>query len=656
MSITLRRRSSVKRPVFKPIHDNFGVGVMTLVEEARIPVKGAKEATNLYQVQDGVYATRPGSAYYGQVMPNGKSIDGATQYVKSDGTTELIAVAGTVYKCTDGGTWTAVSGGTFTEGETCTFCQFKGRLFIVNGVDELSYYDGTNIVTYTAISAPTWQATPITRTTLTTGSYNVYYVITALNNVGETIGSTEATIAVNKARDNWINTDTTTEYLTLAWNAVSGARSYSIYYSDESGYEKYIDSTTNTTYKDDASAVVNTLIEVPDGDTTGGPKLKQMELSDNRLWGTDGKMVYWGGTGADFGTFNDFYGGGSTYLEYGSAENPVSVVHYRTGKGDSVITVLTSSPDGHGSIWQITLGTLTVGDTQIIVPTLSKIVGSIGTNAPLSVTKVQNNIVFYNKKGFTSLGSKANLLNILATDELSVNIRPSVRSLVANKSSGVCGYYYDGKVYWSVPESASGNDKIYIFDTERRNWQISWGLGVKQFLEYTESNGDTRFLAVLPNDTRLIEISDSISGDLGQPFTTKYTSGLYPISEDRTIAAKVKYAYIELGRPRGNVTFTILGTEKNKPFSSIGSITITDQISQTGYSWEAYSATKYSGSSGTPRSFSSSSIKKRIKIGKTLYNYQAQVSSSGLNDYYQLLSWQLDGKIIPSKTPSSWNK
>lgn len=658
MSLQLSGRRRTIRKIFNEVFQDFKEGVVTLVEEARISKRAAKQANNLFQLQDGIYTTRPGTAVYGAALPNGETPDGAAEYVKSDGTTELIVVANIVYKSTDGGSWSSISGATFTLGTQCYFIQIATHLYITNGTDPLAYYDGTNLNTYTQIAAPAWAGTPLARTVLSSGNFNVYYQVTALNEVGETVGSTEQTISVNKSRDNWKADGT--EYITLDWNAVSGATRYQIYYSDETGYEALLDNTTTTGYDDNGSVQVNTLIEVPDDNTTGAPKFRQMELSTDRIWGTDDPTskyaVYFSGTGTAMGTFSPFYGGGTIFLEPGGRDMPKAVVHYRTGKGDSIVTVLCSSPEGRGSIWQVSLISATVGDVSFTVPSAIKIVGSIGTSAPLSVVKVKNDIAFFNKKGFTSLGSKANLLNILATDELSVNIRPSVRSLVGSLVDKVCGYYSDGKIYWSVPESSTGNDKTYIFDTERRNWQVSMSFGVKQFLEYTESSGNTKFLGVPLTGTQLVQISDNISGDLGEPFSTQYISGLYPINEDRTVAAKIKYAYIELGNPRGNISFSLLGTEKNKPFSQIGSITISDQVSQTGWTWEKYSTMKYSNSSGTPSTFSSSSVRKRITVNKLLYNYQFQVSSSGLNDRYSLLSLQVKGKISPSRDPSSWSQ
>lgn len=658
MSLSLSGRRSTQRKVFNEVIDDFKEGCVTLIEEARISQRAAKQALNLIQLQDGVYTTRPGTGTYGTALPNGENPDGAAEYVKSDGTTELIAVANKVYKCTDGGSWTEVTGATFTLTKQCYFIQIATRLYITNGTDALAYYNGTNLTKYTALSgAPAWDGTPITRTVLTSGNYNVYYQITALNGVGETVGNTEATVTVNKRRDEWKSDGS--EYLTLTWTTITNATRYQVYYSDESGYEVLLDSTTALTYKDDGSKQPNPYIEVPDADTTGAPKFRQMELSTDRIWGTDDPnnkyAVYFSGTGTSMGTFSDFYGGGAIYLEPGGRDMPKAVVHYRTGKGDSVVTAICSSPEGKGSIWQISLISATVGSVTFTVPSAVKIVGSIGTNAPLSVVKVKNDIAFFNKKGFTSLGSKANLLNILATDELSVNIRPSVRNLVGSLVDKVCGYYYDGKIYWSVPESSSGNSATYVFDTERRNWQIPLSFGVKQFLEYTETGGTSKFLAIPLSGASLVQISENIAGDQGTAFPTQYVSGLYPINRDRTVAAKVKYAYIELGRPRGNITFSLLGTEKNKAFSQIGSITITDTVSQTGYTWDAYSTTQYSTGTGSPKVFSGSSIRKRITINKKLYNYQFKVSSSGLSDYYSILSLQVKGKYVPSRDPSSWS-
>lgn len=86
---------------------NFAGGSNHLLDEARLKPNESKTANNLIQVQDGLWKPRWGTAFYGEALPF--TCDGAAEYVKSDGSTELIAVAGGhVWKSTDGESWTEV--------------------------------------------------------------------------------------------------------------------------------------------------------------------------------------------------------------------------------------------------------------------------------------------------------------------------------------------------------------------------------------------------------------------------------------------------------------------------------------------------------------------------------------------------------------------
>src|SRR3972149_2021508 len=111
----------VSRPTAKEVLitvDRFHKGYVNLIEEARMDTAMAKESNNMMQVSDGLWKTRWGTQYYGAALA--ANPDGAAEYVKSDGTTELIAIAnGVAYKSTDGGTWSSVSGATFTAGVQC---------------------------------------------------------------------------------------------------------------------------------------------------------------------------------------------------------------------------------------------------------------------------------------------------------------------------------------------------------------------------------------------------------------------------------------------------------------------------------------------------------------------------------------------------------
>lgn len=634
---------------------NFRGGSNLLLAEARLAPNESKTALNLIQVEDGLWKPRWGSAYYGADV--GHQIDGAKEYVKSDGTTELIVVSnGTAWKSTNGGSWSLITGATFTAGTQCYFMQIAGYLYIANGTDDLARYDGSTLSKYISLSAPESFAASRVASGLSSGTYTYYGQVTALNEVGETVGSSEVSINVNKPRDTWVAS--TDKGISWSWGAVASATSYQVYISDSSGREKLLAATPNTFYVDDGSIQVNEYVEPPLQNTTTAPKFKSMAISGNRIWATNDPnnkyMVYWSGTGTDIGKFSDFYGGGWVNLEKGGREMPTTVVHYQSGQGTGTATVLCRTPEGKGSIWQISVESLTVGSTQFSVPVTSKIVGSFGTESIAGVVTTNNDILFPNKRGVYSLGPEKNYYGILRTNELTTKIRPYWRSLTGSLMSSVCGYFYDAKVFFSVPTTASGNSRTIIYDLERLNWTVEWTVAAKQFLEYTDSTGDTHFLYVPVSGTQLIELSENIQGDLGVSFATNYTSGRIPLAKLWKDFLKVNKVYVKLGSPRGSINFEVAGTQKANPFTSLGAATITATTANTGLGWDLLGNVQLGDTTGSPETFSDSSDPHYIKIRKKLRDIQFTVSTDSFDADYVLQGIIVEGKLIKTNPPSGW--
>lgn len=635
--------------------NNFRGGSNLLLDEARLSENESKTALNLIQVEDGLWKPRWGSQYYGEDL--GADCDGAKEYVKSDGTTELVAIAGgKAYSSTDGGTWTEITGATFTAGTQCYFMQIAGYLYIANGTDALARYNGTVLSTYTQLSAPTNLTASRVASGLSSGIYTLYAEVTALNEVGETVGSTEASITVNKPRDTWVAA--TDKGVTWSWTATASATSYQVYISDTSGREKLLSGTPNNYFTDDGSIELNQFVEPPLSNTTSAPKFKSMGLSGNRIWATNDPnnkyMVFWSGSGTDMGKFSDFYGGGWVNLEKGGREMPTSVVHYQSGSGTGIATVLCRTPEGKGSVWQIALESLTVGTTQFSVPTTSKINGSFGTDSVLGVVATNNDILFPNKRGVYSLGPEKNYYGILRTTELTAKIRPYWRSLIGSLMDNVCSYFYDAKVFFSVPTNSIGNSRTIVYDLERLNWTVEWSIGAKQFLEYTDTNGDTHFLYIPVGGSQLVELSENISGDLGSAFSTRYVSGRLPLSKLWKDFMKVKKVYIKLGNPRGSINFSVAGTQKSTAFSSLGTATITNATANSGLGWDLMGETQMGDTEGTPETFSDSSDPHFIKIRKKLRDIQLTVSSDSYDTDYTLQGFIIEGNLIKTNPPSSW--
>jgi hypothetical protein len=651
--------------------DNFKGGSNSLVDQAKMDSKFAYESTNMIQVQDGVWKTRWGTKDYGQALA--ANPDGASEYVKTDGTTELIAVAnGKAWKSTNGGTWTEITGATFTAGTPCYFFQMGGYdsnntyynyLYIANGTDVLARYDGSVLTTYTSLSAPANLAGNRVASGLSSGTYTMYGQITALNEVGETVGSTEASVSINKPRTQWVAA--TDKGITWTWDAVVGATRYQLYISDTAGYEEYLTSIPEgtLTFTDDGTLDTNPYVVVPSDNTTTAPKFRSMCISNNRTWATnnpnDKYKVYFSGTGRNIGAFSEFYGGGWINLEKGGKEMPIAVKHYQSGTGEGRATVLCNTPNGQGAVWQINVISATVGDTSFSVPSASKVVGSFGTESINGVVQATNNLAFPNRRGWFSLGSQVNYFGILRTKELSSNVRPYWRSLWGDGMSEVCSYFYDAKIFISVPSSSAGNDRIVVYDEERGNWSVDWSIGAKQFLEYTDTTGISHFLYLPLSGTKLIELSENYLNDNGTKFNQSYVSPLLPISKDKTDIMSLKEAIVELGNPQGVIKFQILGVGKNNAFTTLATSTITSASASTGVgsdlAGDFFASSTNDNSSGGSGAWAvyftdTPSTRQRSK----LYAIQFKVYSTNADTSYTINSLQARGRLIKSRMPSSW--
>ena len=649
--------------------DRFGKGVMTLYDESRLPQDAVYQSQNMILDQDGVWRVRPGTSEYGATLTT--PIDGAGSYTKynSDGTTDTyywVVDNGAFKIAQDGGSWTTKSGVTWTTNKPISSKQINSRLYLGNGTDAMAYYDisaGT-LNAFTSLSTPV--AATVARTGLSAGSYTPYYRYTAVNAVGETAASTTATVSggVNKPRDNWT---TNTDYCTVTLTRVSNATRYNIYYGDASGTEVFLDSIadpgsgTTFNYIDYGIAtpnpyqVANEII-----DSTGGPKYMELALSGNRMWGTkDPNQPYrvgWTGTGQYMGAFNPYYGGGYIDLNKGGDERPEKVVHFRDGRGNAVATVFTSNPNGAGSTWHISLTTLTVDTLVIVVPQAYQQQGSVGTRSPRGVIEYKDSVYYMSPKGAQSTGSKQSILNVLVTTEISANIRDRINGINNAYAHLICGAAHEGRLLWSVPYGSTTNNETWVLDIERnQSWALPWTIGVKQFFEYTDTNGVIHLLAIPVSGTKLIEFDDETLGDSGTAFATNLESGLIHWDKNHATFARIEKVYCELARPKGDVTFTVSGIRKGQPLQTVGSIEISDTVSNAGIGADQLGDFLLGQTNEAPTTFSQSSVIKYIRLKNKMFrNLKWQFSSSSIDTRFVPLQVVIKGTILPTSDPSSF--
>lgn len=666
MDTTLDLPSTV--PELQPLTlDSWKRGVITLIDKSRVPKDALIEMQNLFLVEDGVPTVRPGTAYYG-TAPSANAIDGAAIYETSTGVIHIIVAAGgTIYRSVDNGSsWVACTGGTFTSGAKVFMVQDHSYLYLTNKTDNILRYDGTTVLqAYTALATPGAVTPTESGSAVMVGTgFHHYYKISAVNSVGFTpVGVASSDVQATLDRANWT---ASTDFVTLTWAAVTGATRYDIYVSHDDIDYFYIDTVlgnASVTYRDDGTAFENTNVLAPTANTTQGPKVQRLEQIGSRLWGVEDSVEQWrvwySGSGAYAGYFSAAYDGGYIDLMKGSQYRPVRVVDYRDGKGTPYATVWCKSADGRGCIWQITLDTITVGDVSVTAPSAFRLPGSRGTDAAESVVNVLNDYMFYNSQAFYNLGSRAQFLNLLSTDESSANIRPSVKQISTTGASKIASIYFDAKVYFSVPIGSTTNNQTMVYDTERKAWiPQAFTLGFERFFQHTEidslGNKAQKLLAWKPGDTQLTQISDGIQGDYGTSFQTSLVTGLYPTVKDRFEFMYIEDAEMEFSQPGGTISVELVGIERSAGYSSIKGETISNQVSNVGWSTFAWSSMLWSDTSVVPLTFSESSVKRYFRVGRELNAFQWRITTSSSDADYLLRTLQLKGSVTQAGKPRGW--
>jgi hypothetical protein len=596
------------------------------------------------------------------------TIDGF-DYFDFDGVIHLVAaVNGSIYRSTDDGrTWTICTGGTYTAGTDVCLNQYNSGLYITTGAsaDNILIYNGTTTLTgYTSLATPA--APTVVKTGLAATTYTYYYKIAAVNTVGYSIASLATSVQVSLPRSSW---DSTSNYVTVTTPApVATQTRFDIYFSEDNINYYYIDSIVSSTavpsvtYKDSGTAPVIPSTIAPTTNTTQGPKVAELKNVGSRMYGVrdyNNRYRIWFTTGSPpYGAFSNGYDGG--YLDWspGGKFIPMHVEDYRDRSGAPVATIWCNSADGEGCILQMFLEDVTVGNNTVTVPSAYKLAGSRGTNAPGSVVNVLNDYMYYNSQAFYNLGTRAQFLNLLSTDESSANIRPTVRQINGPASSKIASAFYDAKVFFSVAYgSATSNSHTIVYDTEQKAWlPTAFTVGFKKFLRYTDTAGVRRLLAIKPGDNRLSEISVDILGDYGAAFETSLTTGLYSVTKNRFEFQTTSKGYIEFSNPQGEIIVDVLGIDRKNGYRTVKTVSLTAESSTTDTGWDTFSedGSVWDDTSETATTYSESSVKRYFIINKELNAVQWHLSTNSANARYVLRTLQTEGTDTQSGPPRQW--
>lgn len=639
---------------------NFKRGVITVINESKVPKNALVEARNLFLVEDGQPSVRPGIDWFGIASPNTEPIDGF-DYFDASGTVHLVIVAGgTVYRSLDdGASWTACTGATLTADNWVEMNQNGSYLYLTNGVNNIVRYDGTTTLqVYTALTTPSAPTGSITGTGTT---YSYYYKIAAVNNVGFSAASTKLTIQHGTPRSAWDST-TNNAILTLPAYQTDQTR-YDIYFSEDDINYFYLSSVTkpNLTWKDNGTAVPVVSTLAPSGNTTQGPKVKRLRNVGVRQYGVGDPnnkyRIWFTGAGAYAGSFSSAYDGGYLDWQPGGKLYPIEVADYKDGRGNNIATIWCDSADGRGGIIQMSLNSVTIGTVTITVPSAYQLPGSRGTPAPGSVVNVLNDYLYYNSQAIYNLGPRTQLNNFLSTDEYSADIRPSVKQINKVGEQDIASEYFDANVYISVPVASTTNNRTMIFNTEMRAWlPEAFTIGFQKFLRYTDQNRSQHLLCLKPGDNRLSEISSGIQGDYGEPFETSLLTGLYQTTKDRFEFQFTEEAEFEFSDPQDIIYVEILGIDRPVGFRSQKTVALNVRadVTNTGWDTHEWDSVVWDDTSVVPQTFSESSVPRYTTLQKELRAVQWHIYTNTLAAKYILRTLQTWGTDTQAGHPAYW--
>lgn len=511
MSISKQKNNDKKEEIIS----GFLGGLNSFQDETLIKESELTQAKNILLDVDGIQP-RPGTEHYGD--SSGSTVLGGIGFYTSSGTHEFLRMSGTTLKKYVGDTPTAVDSDTYSSTADMNFLQARDRVYIFNGVQNLSYYDGTNITGYTALTTP---AAPAVAAQGTTGATPYSYRVSAFNSIGETLASTATAIT------NGTSTLSVSNYNRVTITAVANATGYNIWGRKATGLaETYLDTVYSTTpYKDQGTKDPSITLLPPEGNTTQGVIGTMGIFALSRMFvagdPTQPSRLYYGGVGTNIGNFSTSpEGGGYVDIFRNDGAQIRAIAPFQGG-----VIIWKDN-----AIYKFSFTTITIGGDTVSVPQLEEITRSFGGISFRGVQAVENDLIFPAKKdgrlAFYSLGNQENYAgSVLRTNELSIKVAEDLKNVSITRLPNTAGFYFNSIYGCAVTKSGSTkNDRIWCLDTRFGSWVYWEGIYPRFFMTYEDTSGNVDLLFGEENTGYMTKMFQSDRNDSGNPISVQFAT------------------------------------------------------------------------------------------------------------------------------------
>jgi hypothetical protein len=633
-----------KQPIIKPPKmqvlavKGWPKSLNQLVNANQLEDDELAESINNAFSQYGVLSKRKGSSLIVNLTNSPVQGMGVYNHRNNDGsiTKYFCAVANGNFYTIDpiSKTKSLIAGATFNTSNRVVLVQVMNNLYIFDGVSNITKWDGASFTTNTPILAPT--VPTIAKTGAGTGSTTFYYIVTAVNGSGETLGTSEVHQASMPAQLN------STTYLTFGWTAAAGATAYNVYRSTISGANAtYLTTVSGVSFVDQgqADSTQSLLTLVPTENTTGGPIFFTGEAYHNAIMGVEvnDKSKVWFSAGGDkVDSFSPGDGGGwyRFHPETGEAVNGLKVF---AGLGKDYCYIFQDHKIG-----QFAFGT--TGQPQV-----SDVNLSVGASSDASIVPFENDLGMMSRYGIYTLRMEPNFVNVLRVSELSIRVHPTyINPITQSAINKVCGVYNKANhvMLWSIPSGATVNNTSLAFDPAYQGFSEYRGIAARAFCNFVDNNNNENTY-----------IGDG-SGNILQMFSGTSDNGLnvYFKASTKAFDMSAPYAYKHFKR-----IFFILGNLNVANLSITlvqdGSVllvqkTITSPSGKTGWDVDFWDNQFWDATSGTPIVINTNFVQKYYDINKDLFSLQTIYEDNELASNFDILGqyilWHTSNRQPPS--------
>lgn len=614
--------------------NNFRGGLNTFLDATEIQGNELAQADNLLLYGAGIPSKRWGSGLYFLAGATG-AIRGITSYYNGS-TNELLSLTDWGYMTKrSSASYSMILGASWASGYEATFTQLDNTVYIASEIRELIKYDGSALINFATIATPVISGISNLSGASGIGELTqVSYRVSAEGEVGETLGSTALSLASVQA-------DPLSQRVRITWGAVSTAsgdlKGYVIYGRDP-GNETFIARVNSytTTYEDDGDDVPSLTINPPTADTTGGPVAKFIIRYKDRLimagLHNEPTKVIISGRVPNQEKFHWSYGGAYVLVDPDSGENITGLAVLR-----EKILVFKER-----SVWELTLGTVTVGNYTLTDPTYQLLTASHGAVSHKSIMAVEDDLFFLSRRGVYAIGYKPNILNVLSTTELSAKVRDKMEIINPNKWLAATAEYVDYKYILTYPTIDSNYpDQQLIFDRERSSWMGPWYISANNLFRYYDSSNKERLVYgsnVTPN---VYELSSAYSTDDGEAIDTT----LRTKKEDFgswNLFKTIKDIFFQFKDVKGQVNVDVFIEERSGNVVTAKNFTITPTTGNSGWGSFGWGDFLWGDSEESAGTGDVSEVLRWLNTNKTGRSVQIQVRTTDASANYKLLGVKME--------------